>query len=66
MVELQNFCNFFQIFIGEVSIETKNFFTNNANTSMQINPIVDSLDFVKTNSLLSQFQYYKDSFQNLL
>ncbi|MFZ2150841.1 MAG: 3'-5' exonuclease [Candidatus Absconditicoccaceae bacterium] len=66
MIELQNFCNFFQIFIGEVFIETKNFFTNNANTSMQINPIVDSLDFVKTNSLLSQFQYYKDSFQSLL
>ncbi|MEI8252310.1 MAG: hypothetical protein WCG25_00830 [bacterium] len=66
MIELQNFCNFFQIFIGEVSIETKKLFTNNSNTSLQVNPIVDNLDFVKTNSLLSQFQYYKDSFETLL
>ena len=66
LIELQNFCNFFQIFMGEVSIETKRIFTNNTNTNIQINPIVDNLDFVKTNSLLLQFQYYKDSFQKLL
>ncbi len=66
MIQLQNFCNFFQIFIGEIFIETKKFFTNTSNTKIQINPIVDSIDFVKTNALLSQFEYYKNAFESLL
>lgn len=66
MIQLQNFCNFFQIFIGEVSIETKKLFTNTPNVSMQVNPIIDNLDFVKTNWLLSQFSYYESAFKTLL
>jgi hypothetical protein len=41
-------------------------FVNVSNANIQINPIVDSLDFVKTNSLLKQFDYYEQSFQKLL
>lgn len=66
LIELQNFCNFFQIFIGEVSIETKKIFTNTSSTKIQINPIVDSIDFVKTNWLLAQFEYYEAAFKALL
>lgn len=64
--ELENFYNFFQIFIWELFMETKKLFTDNPNTQIQINPIIDNLDFVRTNWLLKQFSSYKSNFWPLL
>lgn len=64
--ELENFYNFFQIFIWEIFIETKTLFRDKPNPNIQINPIIDNLDFVKTNALIKQFETYKSIFGDLL
>jgi len=66
VLQLENFYKFFQIFIGEIFIETKKIFTNNSNSKIQINPIADNLDFVRTNSLLKKFDYYKNLFKDMM
>jgi len=51
---LQEFYNFFQIFIGVIFTETKKIFTNTDLTNIQHDPIVDHWDFHQTNLLRKQ------------
>lgn len=53
---LNNFSNFFQIFIWQIFIETKELFRKTESIVIQHNPIVDNWDFFKTNKLFPQLR----------
>lgn len=53
---LNDFYNFFQIFIWQIFIETKELFRKAETTVIQHSPIVDDWDFFKTNKLFPQLR----------
>lgn len=63
---INEFYNFFQIFIWQIFIETKELFKNNETTFIQHNPIVDSWDFFRTNKLLPDLRENLNKLEELL
>lgn len=56
--KLQDFYQFFQILIWELSIETKKLFTNTSQVSLQHDPMMWHSDFYKTSLCLNQIAWY--------
>lgn len=59
--KLQDFYQFFQILIWELSIETKKLFTHTPQTYMQHDPIMGHSDFYKTTLCLNKMGTYLES-----
>ncbi len=56
---LDNFARFFEVFMWVFFSETKKQFINISNNFITINPILDSMDFFETNSLIKRFDSHK-------
>ena len=63
---LNDFYNFFQIFVGNLFMETKQLFMKIQNDKIQHDPIVWSSNFHKTNLLLPKLWEYKSEFEKYL
>lgn len=61
---LQDFYHFFQIFIWEISIETKKLFTNTTVTSLQHDPLLGHGNFYQTTKLLNQIPGYLEKIKD--
>jgi hypothetical protein len=63
---LQEFDTFFAMFLGIVRMETKKLFIGRAEDQLQINPIIDNLDFHQTNLLLPKLKTFEQPLQSVL
>ncbi|MDR2189887.1 MAG: hypothetical protein LBP53_01535 [Candidatus Peribacteria bacterium] len=63
---LQAFDTFFTMFLGILWTETKKLFIGRAEESLQINPLVNNLDFYQTNLLLPKLEAFKEPLQSSL
>lgn len=61
---LEDFYRFFQIFIWELSIETKKLFTNTAYANLQHDPIMGHSHFYQTNTFLIKIPEYLENIKN--
>ena len=56
---LDDFARFFEVFMWVFFSETKKQFINVSNNFITINPILDSIDFFETNSLIKRFDSHR-------
>ncbi|MDR2416034.1 MAG: hypothetical protein LBD75_05535 [Candidatus Peribacteria bacterium] len=63
---LQDFDTFFTMFLGILRAETKKLFIGHAEESLQINPLIDNLDFYQTNLLLPKLKAFQQPLQSVL
>ena len=61
--KLQDFYQFFQILIWELSIETKKLFTNTPQQFLQHDPIMGHSDFYKTSLCLEKMSWHLEAIQ---
>lgn len=63
---LDSFARFFEIFMGVLFSETKQYFTNTSENVVVINPILWNINFYETNNLLAHFEKHKSLLENVL
>ena len=63
---LSEFDTFFAMFLGILRTETKKLFIGRVEDTLQINPIVDSLDFYQTNHLLPKLREFSEILPSVL
>ncbi|HKL43684.1 MAG TPA: 3'-5' exonuclease [Candidatus Absconditabacterales bacterium] len=63
---LDDFARFFEVFMGVFFSETKKQFINVSNNFITINPILDSIDFFETNSLIKRFDSHRGLLESAL
>ncbi|MDR0650671.1 MAG: hypothetical protein LBG59_04680 [Candidatus Peribacteria bacterium] len=63
---LKEFDTFFAMFLGIVWMETKNLFIGRPEDILQINPIINNLDFHQTNLLLPKLRAFEQPLQSVL
>jgi hypothetical protein len=63
---LQDFDTFFTMFLGILRTETKKLFIGRTEEQLQINPIIDNMDFHQTNLLLPKLKAFEQPLQSVL
>lgn len=66
LVFLHDFYNFFQVFIGNLFIETKNLFVKVQDDKVACDPMINHSNFYKTNLLYQNFEKLKADFETHL